>query len=204
MSNLKLPTKHPYAAIEHRVIDSAAYADLSFAARALLVQIARQLTKTNNGHLQVTHKYLSRFGFSKNTITRCVDELIAHGFIYRSRSGGLHQGSAKYAVTWLSITNREGIFLQGFKPCAWRDWTPAEKKSLSPNLGTRCPKNGELTPLAVPNFGTAPIPKFGNIELMPCRGAVLGVGVDFSVDSPAVGKPAKAGNSETANVRSAP
>jgi len=41
----KLSTKHLYAAIEHRVIDHPAYADLTFAARSVLLLIARQLTK---------------------------------------------------------------------------------------------------------------------------------------------------------------
>ena len=67
----KASTKHPYAAIEHRVIDSSAYADLTFSARSLLLLIARQLTKTNNnGHLQATFSYMERFGFSVNTLSR--------------------------------------------------------------------------------------------------------------------------------------
>jgi hypothetical protein len=44
MKPTKASTKHPYAAIEHRVIDSPAYADLSYAARSLLVSITRQLS----------------------------------------------------------------------------------------------------------------------------------------------------------------
>ena len=47
MSAKKTATKHPYAAIEHRVIDSPAYADLAFSARSLLVIFTRQLTKDN-------------------------------------------------------------------------------------------------------------------------------------------------------------
>lgn len=185
-----LSTKHPYAAIEHRVIDSDAFADLTFAARALLLQMARQLTKSNNGHLQATHKYLKRFGFAENTITRCVAELIAHGFIYRSRSGGFHQGAAKYAVTWLSITNKEGIFLQGFKPFAWRDWVPDEK-TPPPNLRTCSRKNGERTPAATPKFEASPTPIFEDIEYMPYRGAVDGVDVALeSQPEPVISKTA--------------
>ncbi|MHB1656522.1 MAG: hypothetical protein ACYC3O_03270 [Burkholderiales bacterium] len=184
-------TKHPYAAIEHRVIDSDAFADLTFAARALLLQMARQLTKSNNGHLQATHKYLKRFGFSENTITRCIAELITHGFIYRSRSGGFHQGAAKYAVTWLSITNKEGIFLQGFKPFAWRDWEPDEKKTPPPNLRTCSRKNGEWTPSPTPIFEASPTPIFEDIEYMPYRGAVDGIDVALaSLSEPVIGKTA--------------
>lgn len=50
----KPSTKHPYAAIEHRVIDSPAYADLTHSACRLLSLLARQLTKENNGNLQAT------------------------------------------------------------------------------------------------------------------------------------------------------
>ena len=139
-------TKHPYAAIEHRVIDSLAYTSLSFSARPLLVLITRQLNKDNNGHLQATFSYMRRFGFdSEHTISRCIKELIAHGMIYRTRSGGYQQGAAQYAVTWLPIKNRQGIFIDarataGSMVCAraryWRSfgvygttYTDAEKPS---------------------------------------------------------------------------
>ncbi len=177
MRNIKPSTKHSYAAIEHRVIDSAAYADLTFAARALLVMIVRQLTKTNNGHLQATHSYLKRFGFSENTITRCIGELIVHGFIYRSRSGGFKQGAAKYAVTWLSITNKEGIFLQGFKPFAWRDWVPAEKKIPTPKFGVVQPQKWGMDNIHSRKNGGSSTPIFGDIEYVPCRAVVSGADV---------------------------
>jgi hypothetical protein len=124
----KTSTKHPYCAVEHRVVDSPAYASLSFSARALLVIITRQLNKDNNGRLQATYSYLRRFGFdSEHTISRAIKELISRGIIYRSRCGGYQQGASLYAVTWLSITKKDGLFLAGFKPCAWRDWNPEEK-----------------------------------------------------------------------------
>jgi hypothetical protein len=124
----KTSTKHPYAAIEHRVLDHPAYADLSFSARSLLVLIARQLTKNNNGRLQATFTWCGKYGFAERTLIRAIQELISHGFIYRTRSGGYQQGAAQYAVTWLSITSKEGLFLTGFVPCAWRDWKPDKKK----------------------------------------------------------------------------
>lgn len=128
MKAAKTSTKHPYAAIEHRVIDSLAYADLSFSARGLLVIITRQLSKNNNGRLMATYSYMRKFGFeSEHTISRCIKELISHGMIYRTRSGGYQQGAAQYAVTWLSITSKERLFLDGFVSCAWRNWKPEEK-----------------------------------------------------------------------------
>lgn len=131
----KYSTKHRYAAIEHRVIDSPAYADLTFSARSLLVQIARQVTvPNNNGHLQATFTYMKLFGFSVNTLSRATHELITHGFIYKTKSGGFHQGTAQFAVTWLSVTDTHGIFMQGFKACAWRDWQSEQKKSRTPKV----------------------------------------------------------------------
>lgn len=161
----KTSTKHPYAAIEHRVIDSPAYAALTFSARALLVQIARQLTKTNNGHLQATYSYMQRFGFSVNTLSRATHELITHGFIYKTKSGGFHQGAAQFAITWLTVSNTNGIFMQGFKACAWRDWQPEQKKPRPPKVRAHSLKNGELTPPTVPKIETIPPPKSEHNEL---------------------------------------
>ena len=148
----KYSTKHRYAAIEHRVIDSPAYADLTFSARSLLVQIARQVTvPNNNGHLQATFTYMKLFGFSVNTLSRATHELITHGFIYKTKSGGFHQGAAQFAVTWLSVTDTHGIFMQGFKACAWRDWQPEQKKSRPPKSeATPHPKSEHIELIPIP------------------------------------------------------
>jgi len=171
----KTSTKHPYAAIEWRVIDSEAYADLTFSARALLVQITRQLTKTNNGHLQATFSDMERFGFSVNTLSRATHELITHGFIYKTKSGGFHQGAAQFAVTWLSVTNTHGIYMQGFKSCAWRDWQPKEK-NRTPKMRAYSIKNGERTPPTHPKSEAVPPPKSEHIVLVP-------MGDDLSTNS---------------------
>jgi len=170
-STAKYSTKHLYAAIEHRVIDSPAYASLSFSARSLLVLITRQLGKANNGHLQATYSYMHRFGFaSEHTLSRCLKELISRGMIYRSRSGGYQQGAAQYAVTWLSVTNKEGLFLAGFKPCAWREWKPEEKNSPPSKMqDTHCKNGIRATHATAKSAATCP-PKSADIELIPCRG----------------------------------
>ncbi|MBT9521912.1 MAG: hypothetical protein IV101_13590 [Dechloromonas sp.] len=171
-SAAKTTTKHPYAAIEHRVIDSAAFIAMTFSARSLLLEMARQLTKDNNGHLQATHSYMQRHGFSENTLSRAIAELIRHGMIYRTRSGGYQQGAAQYAVTWLPIRNRQELFLDGFKLCAWRDWQPeeaAKKKSPHPKLMDTHRKNGEWTMPATPKSEAGAPPKSEDNELMPCR-----------------------------------
>jgi hypothetical protein len=176
--------KHPYAAIEHRVIDSPAYADLSYAARSLLVLITRQLNKNNNGHLQATFTYMERFGLSVNTLSRATRELITHGMIYKSKSGGFHQGAAQFAVTWLPVTNKAGIFMQGFQSCAWREWLPTEKKSRPPKVRAYSLKNGERTPPTHPKSEATPPPKSEHNEL--CHVGCINSGVQ-EVAEPAHG-----------------
>ncbi len=164
-------TKHPYAAIEHRVIDSPAYADLSFSARALLLILARQLTKDNNGRLQAAFTYVKGYGItSKRTLSRSLMELISHGMIYRTRTGGYQQGASQYAVTWLPIKHGEGLFLAGFRSCAWREWSP-DKKTPPAKIpparfisGTRTLPAGAINEPGYPR-------KNEHTELMPCSGA---------------------------------
>lgn len=127
----KTTTKHPYAAIEHRVIESPAFAALRPSSVLLLLLMASQLTKDpNNGHLHAAFKWCSKRGIgSEHTLRDAIAQLIAHGFIYRTRSHGANGAWARYAVTWLPIKNKSDLFLAGFNHCAWRDWKPAEKKS---------------------------------------------------------------------------
>lgn len=165
----KTTTKHPYAAIEHRVIDSPAFADLKPTAQALLVLFARQLTKDNNGHLQASFKWCNRFGIgSEHTLRTAIAELIAHGFIYRTRSHGANGAWARYAVTWLPIKLRDGLFLSGFVSCAWRDWVPTKKKSSPQKLldssGIKCSFTLEHPAETAGSRGA----KTADYELIPC------------------------------------
>jgi hypothetical protein len=126
--NKKTPRRkflHPFAQFEHRIIDSEAFADLSGSAVRLMVLLLRQIGPgSNNGHLQATWSYCKKRGFnSQNTLASAIKELIAHGFLYRSRSRGPNKQWARYALTWLPLTkDTEKLFLQGFMRDAWRDW----------------------------------------------------------------------------------
>lgn len=138
---------HPYAAIEHRVIDSPAYAHLTFSACALLLLLSRQLTRDNNGHLQASFKWCKERGFgSEHTLRSAIADLISHGFIYRTRSHGANGAWSRYAVTWLPIKDRNGLFLDGFKPCAWRDWAAPDKKSSRQKLLDQSGRKCSFTP----------------------------------------------------------
>lgn len=126
----KPTTKHPFIAIEHRIFDSPAFVALKPNAKVALFALARQLRKDNNGHLQATASWLKRYGIgSEHTVKDAIAQLIAHGLIYRARSHGANGQWATYALTWLPITQRDGLFLSGFVSNQWRDWQPPEKKS---------------------------------------------------------------------------
>ena len=160
---------HPYAAIDHRVIDSDAYADLSFSAAALLVMMTRQLTKDNNGRLHAAFKWCKAHGFgSEHTLRDAIADLIAHGFIYRTRSHGANGAWACYAVTWKPISTKEGLFLAGFKPCAWRDWTPENKKSTRQKMPEQSGRKCSFTPEVPAESAGSRGAKSADNELMPC------------------------------------
>ena len=165
----KTTTKHPYAAIEHRVIDSPAFADMKPTAQVLLLLVVRQLTKDNNGHLQASFKYMQRFGIgSEHTLRDAIAELIAHGFIHRTRSHGANKAWAKYAVSWLPIKQRDGLFLDTFKPCAWHSWKPAEKKSSPQKVQEQSGKNCSFTTDIPAETAGSRGAKTADYELMPC------------------------------------
>lgn len=140
-------TRHPYIALEHRVVDSPAYADLSFSSRSLIVLIARQLTKDNNGHLQATFAWCEPYGFgSEHTLRQAIADLISHGFIYRSRSHGANRAWARYALTWLPIKKRDGLYLDGFVPFAFQKWEPVRKKSSRQKVQEQSGRKCSFTP----------------------------------------------------------
>lgn len=134
-SSRKTSTTHPYIAIEHRVLDSESFADLKHSSVRVLLAIARQLSKDNNGHLQATWTWCKRYGIgSDNTLTDAIADLIAHGFIYRTKSHGANGVWATYAVTWVPIKKTDGLFLAGLKMFAYRDWQPGDKKTSPQKL----------------------------------------------------------------------
>lgn len=168
-SATKTTTKHPYAAIEHRVIDSPAFAALRPSSVKLLLLLARQMTKDNNGHLHAAFKWCAGYEIgSEHTLRDAIAQLIAHGLIYRTRSHGANGAWARYAVTWLPIKNRDGLFLAGFKPFAWRDWMPSEKKSTRQKLQEQSSRKCSFTPQHPAESAGIRGAKSADNELMPC------------------------------------
>lgn len=162
--------QHRFAAVEHRVIDSHAFADLKPTAKVLLLLLARQLTKddANNGHLQASFKWCSQYGIgSEHTLRGAIADLISHGLIYRTRSHGANGAWARYAVTWKPVKNREGLFMAGFVPFASIDWKQAEKKTSPQKLLEPSSRNCSFTPQYPAETAGTRVAKTADYELVP-------------------------------------
>lgn len=166
----KTATPHPYIAIEHRIFDSPAFVALKPNAKVALFALARQLRKDNNGHLQATASWLKRYGIgSEHTVKDAVAQLIAHGLIYRTRSHGTNGQWATYAVTWLPISKKDGLFLAAFVSNAWRDWQASEKKSTQQKLQATTRNLCSFTPESpAESAGTHPAKTAEYESVLPC------------------------------------
>lgn len=161
----------PFVGLEHRVIDSSAFADLKHSSVRVLITICRQLTRDNNGHLQATFSWCQRYGIgSDHTLTEAIADLIAHGFLYRTKSHGANGVYAKYAVTWLSIKKPDGLFLSGFKMYAWRDWIMPRENSSPQKLRETRHKNCGLTGAPTAENAGSHTARTADYEsMLPCR-----------------------------------
>lgn len=125
---MKRTTKKPervsggYTAIPWAVSDSVAYRGCSLAAKALLLDIARQHNGYNNGHLQASYKWLKSRGWNSNSVVqRARKKLEDRGLIVCTRKGGFGIGPSRYAVTWHTIHNFQGLDISpgGYCLGAW-------------------------------------------------------------------------------------
>lgn len=122
----------PFIQISSLILNSDAYKDLGFSARSMLIEILNFYNGLNNGSIWISKEVLKQRGFSKNTATRALKELISHGFIYMTRRGGnLNGGCSWYAITWLKINRVEGQHLENFIPNAYQKWQPIKKNDRS-------------------------------------------------------------------------
>jgi hypothetical protein len=98
-----------FIALPHSVVESAAYRSLGYAARSLLIDIAKQLKRHNNGSLVACTKYLGPLGWrSKETVQRCLKDLLDSKLLHLTRQGGINSASW-YAVTWQSLDTIKGM-----------------------------------------------------------------------------------------------
>jgi len=97
-----------FVALPHAVLGGDEWAELSAQAVKLLLDLYAQYRGANNGDLTVAWSILKERGWkSKDTLYRALDELIAAGWVIRTRQGGRHIPSL-YAVSWQAIDHCEG------------------------------------------------------------------------------------------------
>lgn len=148
-----------YGAIPHTALDSIAFTGANYPAKALLFDLMRQHSGSNNGHLHLSFSWLEKRGWkSRDVIQRARAELIERGLIIQTRQGGLNIGASRYALTWLKISNFVGLDIQSkdYHPGAWAfmDKLPMGKK-----ISNAVPPDGKGNTgsrySAIPPAGTA-------------------------------------------------
>lgn len=148
-----------FVAIPWAVLDCPAYAGLSHPARALLMEVARQFVRDNNGRLLLSFARLSKRGWkSSDVITRAKRELLASGFIFETVMGHRPNKASWYAVTWRTLDKLAGYdagAVQLFERGAYQ------------NGATLRPSHGVGRPSIAPSHGvgsTPPTPSHGAIR----------------------------------------
>lgn len=132
-----------FVALPWSVLDCPAYARLSHPAKALLLEVARQFVRDNNGRLLASQRHLESRGWkSWDVITRAKKELIESGFIFETVKGHRPNKASWYAVTWRSLDRIPGFdhgAEQLFKRGAYMQNMPMKNAKLTPSPGAERP-----------------------------------------------------------------
>lgn len=170
-----------YTPLVHAVLDSAALMGASHTARSLLLELMRQHTGSNNGHLHLAQGWLGKRGWkSGDTIQRAKVELLQRELIVQTRQGGLNAGPCLFALTWLPIANFVGLelrpseyhkgawhFLDKMPPVRNCEGSSGARTGASPSGGSvesrASPPHGSKTALS----GSVASPSGGNNECLP-------------------------------------
>jgi hypothetical protein len=155
-----------FIALPWTVLDCPAYSRLTMHARALLLEVARQFVRDNNGRLLLSRAYMETRGWkSVDMLTKAKRELLGAGFIHETVKGHKPNKASWYAVTWRTLDRHPGFdagAVETFERSAFRKGEPLKNASLRPPHGTESPS-------IAPSHGTEsalPVPPHG-----PIRGA---------------------------------
>jgi hypothetical protein len=124
-----------FCALPHHILESAEYASLSAQAVKLLLDFFAQFRGANNGDLCASWKTMQRRGWrSRDTLTRALRELLAAGFVLKTRQGGRRKPNL-FGVSWLPINACGGKLDVAPTRIASNVWRKAA--SVSPALQER-------------------------------------------------------------------
>lgn len=166
-----------FIALPWSVLDCPAYGRLSMHARALLLEVARQFVRDNNGRLLLSRAYMATRGWkSMDMLNKCKAELLEAGFIFQTVQGHRPNKASWYAVTWRTLDKLPG-YDAGAERCfergAYQKGAPLKNANLGPPHGTEspaiAPPHGTDTLPAVPPhgairpvLGVRPVPPHGH------------------------------------------
>ena len=141
---------HSFLRLPHFLLESQEFAELSFSAVKLLLEIARLYRGGNNGNLELVWSELKGRGWrSKATIQKARDELLDKGWIRCTRHGGKNRCSP-YAITWEPIDDcgDRGLEVppERLPSNLWRKHDPCPKNWEPP-----APKTGAIARSAAPH-----------------------------------------------------
>jgi len=150
-----------FIALPWSVLDCPAYTRLSMHARALLLEVARQFVRDNNGRLLLSRAHMQTRGWkSADMLSKAKRELLEAGFIYETVKGQRPNKASWYAVTWRMLDRHPGYDMgavEGFVRGAYRNSSASKNTTLSPSHGTGrlpiVPPHGTGEPPSVPPHG---------------------------------------------------
>lgn len=167
-----------YTPIPHGVLDSVAFMGATDRAKAMLFELLRQHTGRNNGRLQLSVGWLRKRGWkSADQIQKAKTELLERGLVIKTKLGGLSIGPDWFALTWLPISDYDGLQIKrgSYHQGQWRfmdEWPVVKKRDAHSAIwnGT-APPHGIGGTCTVPPCGTisaisspSPVPPHGNNE----------------------------------------
>lgn len=155
-----------FIAIPWMVLDSPAYQGLSPHAKALLVDIARQYSGSNNGALRCGRAYMQPRGWnSVDMLTKAKRELLEAELLFETVKGCRPNKASWFALTWLILDKVVGLdagAAAAFERGAYR------KKELAKNASVK-PSHGTESSFFAPPHGT------GKLSLVPPHGAIRAI-----------------------------
>jgi hypothetical protein len=128
-----------FIALPWSVMDCPAYSQLSMHARSLLLEVARQYVRDNNGRLLLSMAYMKTRGWkSASMLFKSKKELLDKGFIFETVRGHRPNKASWYAVTWFQLDKLKGFDPETekcFERSAYLKNAPIHIKRLNPSHG---------------------------------------------------------------------
>ena len=144
-----------FIALPWSVLDCPAYARLSMHARGLLLEVARQFHRDDNGRMLLSRAYMEVRGWkSVDMLTKAKRELLDGGFIFQTVMGHRPNKASWYAVTWRALDK-----LPGYDEGMAQLFERGAYQKAAPHIGaTLRPPHGTGRAVIVPPHGTEALP----------------------------------------------